>query len=78
MCIIQCLPRAKPKRAVYCDMFRSINVIIGSGEEAERSSWSRLVRFMGGHVRKEPDADSTFLVTKEARGRTFRVSRFRS
>ncbi|CAJ0608703.1 unnamed protein product [Cylicocyclus nassatus] len=68
-----CLPRAKPKRAVYCDMFRNINVIIGFGEEAERSSWSKLVRYMGGRVRKEPEADSTFLVTKEARGRTFRM-----
>ncbi|VDM74406.1 unnamed protein product [Strongylus vulgaris] len=67
------LPRVKPKRALYCDMLRNINVVIGYGEEDERILWGKLVRYMGGHVKKEPDGDSTFLVTKHARGRAFRM-----
>ncbi|RCN47258.1 hypothetical protein ANCCAN_06700 [Ancylostoma caninum] len=47
------LPRLRPRRPLYCDILRNINVIIGYGDENERRHWTKLIRYMGGHVKKE-------------------------
>ncbi|ETN85641.1 BRCA1 protein [Necator americanus] len=67
------LPRPKPNRPLYCDMLRNFNVVIGYGDENERRNWIKMIRYMGGHIRKEPDPYNTFLVTTQARGRAFRM-----
>ncbi|WKY14110.1 hypothetical protein Q1695_000009 [Nippostrongylus brasiliensis] len=65
-------PMSRPKRPLYNESLMDINVVVGHGEESARRSWTKLIRYMGGHVRKEPDSSTIVLLTTQARGKSYR------
>ncbi|KAK6018743.1 hypothetical protein OSTOST_15648, partial [Ostertagia ostertagi] len=63
------LPYPRPKRPIYNEMLRNVSVVIGSGEENSRRIWAKLIRYMSGHVKREPDATTSLLITTQAKAK---------
>ncbi|KJH41151.1 BRCA1 protein [Dictyocaulus viviparus] len=66
------LPFPRPKRPLYCEKLSNFNFILRASNEGERVSWCTIVRYMGGHVKREPSATTNFLITDQAKGKAFR------